>query len=51
MFTSGFLVGAHAILRDASMHKDEEDKMDMVGDLGEDASFLNTPELADVDVV
>ena len=33
MFTSGFLVGSHAALRDASMHKDEEDKVDMVGDL------------------
>ena len=43
MFTSGFLVGSHAALRDASMHKDEEDKVDMVGDLSleeESSAFL-----------
>mmetsp|Transcript_1462 Transcript_1462/g.3113 ORF Transcript_1462/g.3113 Transcript_1462/m.3113 type:complete len:242 (+) Transcript_1462:99-824(+) len=43
MFTSGFLVGSHAALRDASMHKDEEDKVDMVGDLTldeEQSAFL-----------
>lgn len=45
MFTSGFLVGAHAAFRDASMHKDEEDRVDMVGDLSmnveEESAFLN----------
>ena len=45
MFTSGFLVGSHAALRDASMHKDEEDRVDMVGDLSmnveEESAFLN----------
>uniref|UniRef100_A0A7S2ESH6 PRA1 family protein n=1 Tax=Trieres chinensis TaxID=1514140 RepID=A0A7S2ESH6_TRICV len=50
MFTSGFLVGSHAVLRDASMHKDEEDRVDMVGDLGEDASFLTSPTLVEQDV-
>jgi hypothetical protein len=43
MFTSGFLVGSHAALRDASMHKDEEDKVAMSGDLSleeEQAAFL-----------
>eukprot|EP00581_Thalassiosira_minuscula_P008588 CAMPEP_0183705104 /NCGR_PEP_ID=MMETSP0737-20130205/2274_1 /TAXON_ID=385413 /ORGANISM="Thalassiosira miniscula, Strain CCMP1093" /LENGTH=243 /DNA_ID=CAMNT_0025932187 /DNA_START=35 /DNA_END=766 /DNA_ORIENTATION=+ len=46
--TSGFLSGVHMLLRDASMHKDEEDKVVMqgdlsldVGDVGEEASFLN----------
>lgn len=43
IFSSGFLCGAHALLRDASMHKDMDDVMAMEGDLhlGEDASFLN----------
>ena len=44
MFTSGFLVGSHAALRDASMHKDEEDKVAMSGDLSleeeEQSAFL-----------
>ena len=43
MFTSGFLVGTHAALRDASMHKDEEDKVAMSGDLSleeEQSAFL-----------
>jgi len=43
--TSGFLCGVHMLLRDASMHKDEEDKVVMQGDLSldaEEASFLNT---------
>jgi len=39
--TSSILVGGHAIFRDSSMLRDEEDKVDMTGDLGEDASFLN----------
>jgi len=42
--TSGFLCGVHMLLRDASMHKDEEDKVEMQGDLSldaEEASFLN----------
>lgn len=41
LFSSGFIIGMHALLRDASMHKDEEDKVEMSGDFGEDASFLN----------
>ena len=42
--TSGFLCGVHGLLRDASMHKDEEDKVVMQGDLAlgdEEATFLN----------
>lgn len=41
--TSGFLCGVHCLLRDASMHKDEEDKVVMQGDLSldEEATFLN----------
>mmetsp|Transcript_1765 Transcript_1765/g.3876 ORF Transcript_1765/g.3876 Transcript_1765/m.3876 type:complete len:226 (+) Transcript_1765:130-807(+) len=42
--SSGFLIAVHAIMRDASMHKDLEDAVPMEGDLhmgGEDASFLN----------
>lgn len=44
LFSSGFLVGVHGVLRDASMHKDMDDAVDMQGDLhlGEDASFLNS---------
>lgn len=40
--SSGLLVGAHSFLRDASMHKDDGDKIEMTGDIGgsEDA-FLN----------
>jgi hypothetical protein len=43
LLTSGCFTGAHAILRDASMHKDMEDAVDMQGDLslGEEASFLS----------
>jgi hypothetical protein len=46
--TSGFLTGVHMLLRDASMHKDEEDKVEMQGDLSlnEEASFLNGEEIA-----
>jgi hypothetical protein len=42
LFTSGFFVSIHAVLRDASMHQDGEDQMDMVGEFsgGEQASFL-----------
>ena len=34
----------HCLLRDASMHKDEEDRVEMQGDLSldEEATFLNT---------
>ena len=41
--TSGFLCGVHCLLRDASMHKDEEDKVVMQGDLSldEESTFLN----------
>jgi len=41
--SSGFLVGVHSFLRDASIHKDEEDKIEMIGDMvdGEDTAFLN----------
>ena len=40
LFSSGFLVALHAVLRDASMHQDGDDRMDMVGEVGEDAAFL-----------
>jgi len=33
LFSGGFLLGIHASLRDASLHKDEGDKMEMQGDL------------------
>lgn len=42
--SSGCIVGIHAFLRDASMHKDEEDRIQMTGDVelgGESAAFLN----------
>lgn len=47
--SSGFFVALHALFRDASMHKDEEDQVEMSGDLSldedvsldEDAPFLN----------
>lgn len=43
--SSGCIVAAHAFMRDASMHKDEGDRIEMTGDVafdaGEDASFLN----------
>lgn len=44
--TSGFLCGVHMLMRDASMHKDEEDKVVMQGDLSldEEATFLNDDE-------
>jgi hypothetical protein len=40
LFSSGFLVTVHAGLRDASMHQDGEDKVTMVGEVGEDSAFL-----------
>lgn len=42
--TSGFLTGVHCLLRDASMHKDEEDRVEMQGDLSldEESTFLNS---------
>lgn len=53
--SSGSLVGIHAFLRDASMHKDMEDKIEMTGDIAlgsvgvgaaeEEASFLNTQQV------
>lgn len=45
--TSGFLCGVHCLLRDASMHKDESDRVVMQGDLSleteedSEARFLN----------
>lgn len=49
LFSSGFLILAHALFRDASLHKDQEDQVDMQGDLtlssggagGEDSAFLS----------
>lgn len=39
--SGGFMVGAHAVFRDASMHQDTEDQVDMVGEVsGESAAFL-----------
>jgi hypothetical protein len=41
--SSGFLCGLHAFFRDASMHKDESDKIVMTGDMvGEESAFLTT---------
>jgi len=34
--TSGFICGVHCLLRDASMHKDESDRVIMQGDLSLD---------------
>eukprot|EP00521_Asterionellopsis_glacialis_P002163 CAMPEP_0195258492 /NCGR_PEP_ID=MMETSP0706-20130129/7434_1 /TAXON_ID=33640 /ORGANISM="Asterionellopsis glacialis, Strain CCMP134" /LENGTH=228 /DNA_ID=CAMNT_0040311877 /DNA_START=119 /DNA_END=805 /DNA_ORIENTATION=+ len=50
LFSSGFLVGAHAFSRDASLHKDEEDKVVMSGDLtlNDETSFLNEDAQPDV---
>ena len=43
--SSGLIIGVHTFFRDASMHKDMEDRIEMTGDVelnaGEDASFLN----------
>lgn len=52
--SGGFLVGMHGFLRDASMHQDSEDRVEMSGDLtleGENASFLNPVEGEPVVVV
>ena len=41
LFSSGFLVVMHAAFRDASMHQDGDDAVDMVGEVdGESAAFL-----------
>jgi hypothetical protein len=50
LLSSGVLVAVHAFLRDASMHKDLDDAVDMHGDLnlGEDASFLNSAQVDQV---
>lgn len=47
--SGGFLCTVHGVLRDASMHQDEDDRVDMSGDLtldenNENASFLNPVE-------
>jgi len=49
LFSSGFLIMAHALSRDASLHKDAEDQVDMAGELtltgsasGEGDAFLTT---------
>lgn len=43
--SSGFMITVHAGLRDASMHQDGEDQVDMVGEVssGETAAFLGEP--------
>ena len=51
--SSGCLVGIHAFLRDASLHKDAEDRIEMRGDIGsgvvgaveEEAAFLGNNNL------
>jgi len=43
LFSSGFCVFGHGLTRDASMHKDQEDHVEMSGDL-EEAPFLNAEE-------
>ena len=50
LLSSGVLVAVHAFLRDASMHKDLDDAVDMHGDLnlGEDAAFLNSAQVDQV---
>lgn len=41
LFSSGLLVVLHAAFRDASMHQDDNDQVDMVGEVdGETAAFL-----------
>lgn len=44
--TSGILVGAHSVLRDASMHKDEDDKVQMSGDLEDTAGLMEMEDMA-----
>jgi hypothetical protein len=49
LFSSGFIVAVHAALRDASMHQDGEDQVDMVGEVaGESAAFLKPQEEKEV---
>eukprot|EP00934_Nitzschia_sp_Nitz4_P008137 Nitzschia sp. Nitz4//scaffold30_size153850//9938//10887//NITZ4_002757-RA/size153850-augustus-gene-0.65-mRNA-1//-1//CDS//3329547199//8127//frame0 len=50
LFSSGFLILAHAVMRDASMHQDGEDQVDMVGEIasGEQDSFLGVSKDGDV---
>lgn len=42
LLSSGFFTTVHAALRDASIHQDGEDQMDMVGEFegGEQDAFL-----------
>jgi hypothetical protein len=44
--SGGLLVATHAFLRDASMHQDSDDRVEMSGDLSleENAAFLNPVE-------
>jgi hypothetical protein len=44
--SGGLLVAVHAFLRDASMHQDSDDRVEMSGDLSleENAAFLNPVE-------
>uniref|UniRef100_A0A7S1UXJ1 PRA1 family protein n=1 Tax=Grammatophora oceanica TaxID=210454 RepID=A0A7S1UXJ1_9STRA len=46
IFSGGFLISIHAGLRDASMHQDSNDRVEMSGDLSleENAAFLNPVE-------
>ena len=41
LFSSFLCGGGHAFFRDATMHIDEEDKVSMVGEIDEDADFVN----------
>jgi len=43
IFSSGFCIFGHSFFRDASLHKDQEDHVEMSGDL-EEAPFLNAEE-------
>ena len=47
LFSSFLCAGGHAFFRDATLHRDDEDKVDMTGDLGEDAQFLNNSSHSD----
>mmetsp|Transcript_21703 Transcript_21703/g.35866 ORF Transcript_21703/g.35866 Transcript_21703/m.35866 type:complete len:200 (-) Transcript_21703:206-805(-) len=44
--SGGLLVAVHSFLRDASMHQDQDDRVEMLGDLSleENAAFLNPVE-------
>jgi hypothetical protein len=55
LFSSGFLILAHAMFRDASLHKDAEDRVDMSGDLTlpsggseEDSAFLSSDKVENI---